>query len=157
MGTAAIPTFDLSGTGREIGRRHGEAARAQIKDSVAFYKESFKKNAGLDWSQILELAPRWVPDIERYLPGITDELHGIAEGSGFQFAEVLALNARGELSYGNPFRDEEPNGCSSYAVLPEAASHGHTYCGQNWDWLAPAGPPVVTPRVTPPRKPTTLI
>src|SRR5258707_10994380 len=135
MSTAAIPTFDLSGTGREVGRQHGEAARGQIKDSVAFYKESFKKASGLGWGEILELVPRWVPDIERYLPGITDELHGIAEGSGIEFAEVLALNARGELSHGNPFRAEEPEGCSTYAVPPAAAADGHTNCGHNSDWL----------------------
>ena len=32
MSQASLPTFDLSGTGRDIGRQHGEAARAQIKD-----------------------------------------------------------------------------------------------------------------------------
>jgi len=157
MSQASLPTFDLSGTGRDIGRQHGEAARAQIKDSVAFYKESFKKASGLAWPEILELAPRWVPDIERYLPGISEELHGIAEGSGLEFAEVLALNARGELSHGNPFRDEEPEGCSSYAILPEAAADGHTYCGQNWDWLAQTGSTVVILRITQPGKPTIVM
>jgi len=157
MTTAALPTFDLSGSGRDIGRQHGEAARTQIRASVAFYKESFRKASGLAWPEILELAPRWLPDIERYLPGIIDELHGIAEGSGIEFAEVLALNARGELSHGNPFRDEEPEGCSTYAVLGEAAADGHTYCGQNWDWLAQTGSTVVILRISQPGKPTIIM
>ena len=38
MTSADIPTFDISGTGRELGRQHGEAAREQIKASVARLK-----------------------------------------------------------------------------------------------------------------------
>lgn len=157
MTSAGIPTFDISGTGRELGRQHGEAAREQIRASVAFYKESFKKASGLAWPEILELVPRWIPAIEAYLPGITEELRGIADGSGITFNEVLALNARGELSHGNPFRDEEPEGCSSFAILPEAAADGHTYAGQNWDWLAQTGATVILLRIAQPGKPTIVL
>jgi len=53
-----LPTIELSGSHREIGRQHGEAARTQIRDSIAYYRESFKKITGLDWTDIKKNAPR---------------------------------------------------------------------------------------------------
>ena len=92
-----LPVIEVSGDRREVGRQHGEAARAQIKSSIAFYQQSFKRASGLSWDQILQQAPRWTPIVEEFLPGIGDELRGIAEGAGIRYEEVLALNARGEL------------------------------------------------------------
>jgi isopenicillin-N N-acyltransferase-like protein len=68
-----------------------------------------RRASGLKWDEILEQAPRWTPIVEDFLPGIGDEMRGIAEGAGIRFEEVLALNARGELSHGNPFADAEEN------------------------------------------------
>src|SRR5438034_4534447 len=152
-----LPTIELSGSHREIGRQHGESARTQIRDSIAYYRESFKKITGLDWTDIKKNAPRWVAPIESYFPGITDEIHGIAEGAGVDFTEALALNARGELSTHNPFAAEAEEGCSSYAILPQASGDGHTYCGQNWDWRCETAGTVILVRITQPGKPTIIM
>ena len=153
----SLPTIDLSGTHREVGRQHGEAAKSQIRDSIGYYRESFKKITGLEWAEIKRNAPRWVPPIESYFPGITDEVRGIAEGSGVAFEEVLALNARGELSTHNPFADEAEEGCSSYALLPQASGDGHMYAGQNWDWRCETAGTVILVRITQPGKPTIVM
>src|SRR5207248_6340613 len=29
----------------------------------------------------------------------------------------------------------EPDGCTSFGVLPEAAANGHLLLGENWDWI----------------------
>src|SRR6266480_3140200 len=152
-----LPTIELSGSHREIGRQHGESARTQIRDSIAYYRESFKKITGLDWTDIKKNAPRWVAPIESYFPGITDEIRGIGEGAGVAFEEVLALNARGELSTHNPFADEAEEGCSSYALLPQASGDGHVYCGQNWDWRCETAGTVVLVRITQPGKPAIIM
>src|SRR6266550_4894682 len=152
-----LPTIELSGSHREIGRQHGEAARAQILDSIGYYRESFKKITGLEWIEIKKNAPRWVAPIESYFPGITDEIRGIGEGAGVAFEEVLALNARGELSTHNPFADEAEEGCSSYALLPQASGDGHVYCGQNWDWRCETVGTVILVRITQPGKPAIIM
>jgi len=159
VGAMELPVIEVSGDRREIGRQHGEAARAQIRSSIAFYQQSFKRASGLGWDEILQQAPRWTPIVEEFLPGISDELRGIAEGAGIRFEEVLALNARGELSHGNPFAEseEEPEGCSSYAILPEASGDRHVYAGQNWDWLAQTGETIVLLKITQPGKPTVFM
>lgn len=153
----SLPTVELSGSHREVGRQHGEAARAQIRDSIAYYRESFKQITGLEWSEIKRNAPRWVDPIERYFPGITDEIRGIAEGAGVAFEEALALNARGELSTHNPFAGEAEEGCSSYALLSQATGDGHVYCGQNWDWRCETAGTVILLRITQPGKPTIVM
>ncbi|TMC76349.1 MAG: acyl-coenzyme A--6-aminopenicillanic-acid-acyltransferase form [Chloroflexi bacterium] len=151
-----LPVIEVSGDRREIGRQHGEAARARIRTSIGFYQQSFKKASGLSWDEILQQAPRWTPIVEEFLPGIGEELRGIAEGAGARYEEVLALNARGELSHSNPFAESEENaeGCSSYAILPEASADGHTYAGQNWDWLAETAETVILLKITQPGMPT---
>ena len=153
----SLPTIELTGSHREVGRQHGEAARAQIRDSIAYYRESFKQITGLEWSEVKRNAPRWVDPIERYFPGITDEIRGIAEGAGVAFEEALALNARGELSTHNPFAGEAEEGCSSYALLSQATGDGHVYCGQNWDWRCETAGTVILLRITQPGKPTIVM
>ena len=98
MSTATLPFIEISGEPRERGRQYGEAAREQIRRSIAFYRDAYSRAAKLSWDEVLDRAPRWVPLIDDYLPGITDEVHGIAEGAGSLFADILALNGRGELS-----------------------------------------------------------
>jgi isopenicillin-N N-acyltransferase-like protein len=155
--TAAIRTIEISGDAHERGRQHGEAARDEIARSIEYYGRSFERTAKLTWSDITKLSPRWVPMIERYSPGILDEVRGIAEGANVTFEEILALNGRGELSSGNPFLDGEYEDCSSYAVLPEAAGDGHMYTGQNWDWRKETVDTVVLLRIRQPGKPTIVM
>jgi isopenicillin-N N-acyltransferase-like protein len=157
MSTATLPFIEISGEPRERGRQYGEAAREQIRRSMAFYRDAYSRAAKLSWDEVLERAPRWVPLIDDYLPGITDEVHGIAEGAGVTFADILALNGRGELSAGNPFEEQKDDGCSSFAILQEAAGDGHVYCGQNWDWRSAIADTVVVLRIAQPGKPTIIM
>jgi isopenicillin-N N-acyltransferase-like protein len=152
-------TIDLTAAGpRERGRQYGEAARAPIARSVAFYAESTARKTGLSWPEILDRAPAWVPVIEGYLPDIVDELRGIAEGSGHTFEEILALNSRGELTKGNPFTDRrsEDEGCTSFAMLQQANALGRVWAGQNWDLWDAIADTVVVLRIAQPGKPTII-
>lgn len=153
----AVPLIEISGDARRRGQQHGEAARDRIARSIEYYRASFERTAALRWERIVELAPRWSPIIEAYSPGILDEVRGIAEGACADFAEILALNARGELSTGNPFLDGEFEDCSAYALLPPASGDGHVYCGQNWDWRSETADTVVVLRIVQPGKPTIVM
>ena len=111
-----MPLVEIAGVPRERGRQYGEQAREQIERSIAWYRDQFAETAKLSWNEILGHAPRWEPLIEAYLPDALEELRGIAEGSGFRYAEILALNGRGELSAGNPCKhDYEPLPWNLYA------------------------------------------
>jgi isopenicillin-N N-acyltransferase like protein len=153
-----LPLIEIRGGARERGRQHGEAAREQIRRSIAFHEQLYARSAKLSWAMVGEQSPRWVPIIEDYAgPEILEEVHGVAEGAGVEFADILALNGRGELSYGNPFLDESRDGCSSFALTGEATGDGHVYCGQNWDWRAGASDTVIMLRIVQPPKPTIIM
>ncbi len=143
---ATLPLIEISGGARERGRQYGEAARERIHRSIAFYSQSFTRNSGLTWDEVRAHAPQWVPYIERYLPDAVEEVRGIAEGANCTFEEILALNGRGELTYGNPFTTSA-EGCTSYAITDEGSGDGHVYCGQNWDWRSGIQDTVVILRI----------
>ena len=141
---------------RVRGRQHGEAARERIERSIAYYEAGFARASGLTWEGVLERVPRWNPLIESYLPGALEEVEGIAAGSNRQVEEILALNARGELSHGNPF-DAAADECSSFAITEEASGDAHVYCGQNWDWREQTRDTLVMLRIEQQPKPTIVM
>ena len=158
MTTTRIPLIEISSPdARERGRQYGEAAREPIGRSIDFYRESFERTSGLGWNEVLERVPRWNGLIEEYLPGILEEVEGIAAGANRRVEEILALNGRGELSFGNPFADDANEECSSFSILPEAAGDGHAYCGQNWDWREQTTDTVIMLRIEQPPKPTIIL
>jgi isopenicillin-N N-acyltransferase-like protein len=148
-----LPLVEIEGLPRERGRQYGEQARAQIAVSVDFYKDEFERRSGLTWDEVRRRAPLWVPLVEAYHPEALEEVRGIAEGSGFAFEEILALNGRGELRAGDPFVD----GCTSFALTGSASGDGHVYCGQNWDWRVGTKESVVMLRVRQEPRPTIVM
>jgi isopenicillin-N N-acyltransferase-like protein len=151
-----LPLIEIAGPPRERGRQYGEQAREHIERSISWYSEQFSATASLSWDVVLANARSWEPLVEAYLPEAVEEMQGIAEGAGFGYEEILALNGRGELSAGNPFA-EENEGCSSYSILPEVAGDGHAYCGQNWDWRSAIVDTVVMLRIEQPGFPTIVM
>ncbi|MBB3728995.1 isopenicillin-N N-acyltransferase-like protein [Nonomuraea dietziae] len=51
----------------------------------------------------------------------------------------------------------EPDGCTSFALLPEASGDGHVYAGQNWDWRYGVADTVMVLRVVQPGRPTVIM
>ena len=162
-GAAGVPLIEISGTPRNRGRAHGEIAREQVRRSLDHYREAFVSSSALAWPDVLAKARRWRPVIAAAAPHLLEEMDGIAEGAGLHPDEILALNARGEIVRSNDSSfatldvDEASEGCSSFALLPEATPTGHVYCGQNWDWLAPAEPTTLMVRIVQPPRPTVIM
>jgi hypothetical protein len=63
-----LQTIDLvAADPGERGAQYGEAARAEIERSVAFYAQSVARATGLPWAEVVSRAPRWVPLVEEGL------------------------------------------------------------------------------------------
>jgi isopenicillin-N N-acyltransferase like protein len=161
----SLPYVEISGDDRIRGRQYGEFAASQIALARDFYEASFGDSLGLTWNQTRELASEWLAPSTDFAPDLVDEMRGIAEGAGLELLDVLALNARGEVS--RMRRSEVPtspedehnldsDGCSSFALLPEATGDRHVYCGQNWDWRHAVRDTVLLVRIVRPGKPTIL-
>lgn len=150
MGDAGrIRVLEVSGSPRERGRQYGEGARDLIAAAIAYYSEALAAQTGLGWDAITDSVSQWLPISERLAPHLVEEMRGIAEGSGTRFAEILALNVRGEFVYDHqaaspatappPAEEQEEerdavDGCTSFFLTGAASGTGHTLVGQNWDW-----------------------
>jgi isopenicillin-N N-acyltransferase-like protein len=118
----------------EIGRQVGEAARAQIQASIAFFRDNFEAlSGGLAWGEALGQAAAYLRYAERYTPRCVEELRGMAEGSGVPFDDLLVPNCGEEFTSGQPIVGEHrllAPGCTAVAV----ASGGRHIVGHNMDW-----------------------
>ncbi|WP_163578178.1 C45 family autoproteolytic acyltransferase/hydolase [Halomonas faecis] len=118
---------ELSGSRHAVGLAHGRAHASRIQGSVAVYDRLFHDFVGLRWQAARREAERFATMIERGFPAILDEMHGIADGAGLDWQDILTLNCRSEISL-----TQASGGCSAFALQ----RHGDQWLAQNWDWRA---------------------
>jgi isopenicillin-N N-acyltransferase-like protein len=156
-----LPRQVLAGGPHERGVAHGEAFADEIRHNVATYLDVFRAR-GIDVGEARDLAAAFVPRVRAANAAYAEEMAGVADGSGIPIEEVALVNVRYEVMY-NAYTDDEDedgggggdgdggeregseptdagvastvDGCTSFGVAPEASADGHTYVGQNWDWL----------------------
>ena len=137
---------EVEGTPFEMGYQHG----SELRDLVALSLETFRREMTSDpyglhgpgaerpsFEQVLQVAAVSIPLADEYAPDLVEEVRGLAEGSGFAFEEVFALNTE-VVMLETPGPPEAPlrsgSFCSTYAVGSEATADGETYMGGNIDW-----------------------
>src|SRR6185437_6020723 len=101
MTEQTFPVVRVSGTPFEIGRQHGTEARERVSRSVAIYRDAFARDAGLHWPSVLKQSTEFAHRIETYDANILAEMAGIAGGAGFTLEEIVAINCRTEILFGN--------------------------------------------------------
>lgn len=125
-----FPVIIASGTPYEIGLIHGKSAKKQVETSINTYKSMFWDYSGINWEQAKSYASTFIPIIEEYDKDLIDEMQGVADGSGFDMKEILALNVRSEIV----LQGNNIDGCTSLALTPEVTQNNETWIAQNWDW-----------------------
>ncbi len=90
-----IRTFDQPDS-FSAGLLYGQLARARIAHSLKAYRTLFE-HCGLHWALACEKASAFEPIIMTIDSSTIQELKGVAQGSGFDFESLLALNCRSEL------------------------------------------------------------
>ena len=146
--------FEVSGATHEIGRRHGEACREQIRQFLEFSYETIGSSKNQDRATLRARAESFVPSIRGFIPDAIAEMEGIAAGANVSFAEIVLLNVRTELTLGDAgLRD----GCSSLGFLTSRTDNESTIIAQNQDvgdWMKDVG---VVLRVAPRDKPAFIM
>ncbi len=140
----------ISGGVFERGERHGAAVKDKIAISIRNYSHMFEAFSGMGWNEARKLSQAFLPDIERYAPEIILEMKGIAAGSGVDFEDILALNARSEIAL-------DADGCTSLGITPRIAKDNKAYVAQNWDWIAPQRDALVLLEIAQPPAPSLLV
>jgi isopenicillin-N N-acyltransferase-like protein len=141
-----FPVVEVEGTPFDMGYQHG----SELRDLVALSLETFRREMTSDpyglhgpgaerpsFEQVLDAAAESIPLADEYAPDLVEELRGLAEGSGFAFEEIFALNTEVVMleTPGPPDAPLRLGGCcSTYAVSSEATADGDTYVGGNIDW-----------------------
>jgi isopenicillin-N N-acyltransferase-like protein len=145
-----FPTYLIDAdTAFERGVQHGSAARDQIAISVNTYHRLFCDFVRIDWSTATELAAEYETSITTFDPELFEEIRGVASGSGFEVAEILALNARSEIGLSSRIVD----GCTAFAAFDSATQDNATILCQNWDWRASQREAFVVLKIERPGKP----
>jgi isopenicillin-N N-acyltransferase like protein len=111
---------------------HGRMARDQVVASLRTYRRLFKDFVGIEWEDAKRIGLRYARPIGAYAPDLLEEIRGVAEGSGNDLAEILALNSRSEIALSARLVD----GCTAFAAFGTATAGGDVLLCQNWDWRA---------------------
>lgn len=117
--TRQLPIVVCAGSGRERGRAHGEALRATIQRTVGAWTETISLREGVPaetyFARFLR-STNFVPAIERYTPGLLDEVRGIAEGADMPFDTIFSYNLMDEEWTFSRAEEPEP-GCTVACLL----------------------------------------
>lgn len=114
----------LSGTHREIGLQHGRLLHAEIR---ALYDAYVIHGLVEHEHQSLERLTKVARHYEPFIPaGLRDELHGIADGSGVPYENLLVMNTFADALLG-----KSPRFCSAVAVHRADG----LLVGRNLDWV----------------------
>ncbi|MFM0290832.1 C45 family autoproteolytic acyltransferase/hydolase [Paraburkholderia megapolitana] len=138
---APFPLVSVTGGAFERGRQYGKQAAGRIRKSADMYGRTLE-NLGYSAASRDKLILSFARSIGEFGAHYLDEMHGIAEGSGVPFADIVMINARTEVlakarAEKVPGVDEEGgDGCTGALILPERSTTGRLIHGQNWDWRA---------------------
>ena len=142
-----MPSLTVGEDPVERGRLHGARFANQIADNLETYLRRFEAS-GLSRDGALAEGGEWFRAMQEQNEAYAAEMSGIAETSGLDRAAIAVLNARYEIAFtlfGKDAARKEraraellsvgPDGCTTFALMPETTANGHTWLGQNWDWL----------------------
>ena len=134
----SFPHYQFSGTSYEQGLAHGESLKTLIEKNIEVYINRFKTEACIEKNELLENTAIYLNILREQSPEYVNGISGIAKSSNLDFLEIAMLNLRYELLYhalGKRYLSESVDGCTSFAILPEAMKNNHLIIGQNWDWI----------------------
>ncbi|HEY3248193.1 MAG TPA: C45 family peptidase [bacterium] len=138
----SLPVIDLTGSPFEMGLEQGRRLAPAIAHNLSIYYDRFQREAQLSVADVRSRGRAYLAVIAEVAPAYAETVHGVSEGAAIVLDDVAALNARYEILYSQYSMINqalaaaiEPDGCTAFAVLPEASSDGHLWLGQNWDWF----------------------
>lgn len=135
--TSALQVLVLEGSPRSRGHIHGETLRKTIAEGVARWKsalaDSLKMDADVYIGKFVQ-ETNFLPAIEKWTPGMVDEVRGIAEGAGLDFNTMYAWQLADEQWWHGAEmlrRQQAGDHCSGIGVFGQPGLP--TIIGQNMD------------------------
>jgi sugar phosphate isomerase/epimerase len=95
-----LRVVDLRGTPYMRGQTHGQSLKLEIQELVKRWKADLEKTYSVPAATYIEKlleASDFEPAIERWTPGLLDEVRGIADGAGVDFETMYAFQLVDEI------------------------------------------------------------
>lgn len=121
--------YEFRGTPAEVGFQHGRALRAEIIAEALPSAENLARRSGLAVeAAVAQVVSRYEGLYREHMPGVLDEVRGIAEGARVSYP----------FAFWAAFRDGmNAEGCTSLVCSGKAAVGGGVIIGQTKDTSAP--------------------
>lgn len=119
--------LDLRGTPYEMGLAHGKALSAEIAELVEGWKADLARTYDMpaeDFIRKFLAFTDFKPAIERWTPGLLDEVRGIAAGAGLDFETMFAYQLIDEMWVMGEAASREK--CTSIAAGPRGNTPAFT-------------------------------
>jgi len=129
-----VPVISVKGKPFERGKQYGSQVKGLIRKNLELYFDLWGSLWGARRPEVLKHCSSLVPLIGEYDAEILEEMQGIAQGANLSVEEVVALNARYEMTFAQSAALGTGGGCTSIATMPAVTKNGHTILGQNWDY-----------------------
>jgi isopenicillin-N N-acyltransferase like protein len=132
--TADLPVVTCAGSPGQRGERHGEALRGLIAEGLGRWAESIasaQEVAHGDYIRDFVQGTDFLPAIQRWTPGLLDEIEGIARGSAQPWPWIYAYNLLDEEWTWS--RDQKAGSAPGCTVAGFAPQGGTTLLAQTMD------------------------
>lgn len=126
-GDVKIPLVVVKGSPYEMGYHLGKLMKAEMNEFIPPAMEGIKKELGVTDAVLCEVWGRTSAYADQR---VSQELAGLADGSGLSLATLQALHSVAIL---------QPYSCSSIAAWGKATKDGHLYQTRNLDWSMRVG------------------
>lgn len=147
--THPLPLIDIAGPPEERGHQYGVKAKPYIHGSIKNYKNIYAK-IGISWEQACQKANSFIPKLKKTEHELFTEMRATATGAKVSIEDLLAINCRTEIIYGEKGASQvATDGCTGAIALPAATKQKHVLHGQNWDWLDECADTSIVLRITP--------
>jgi hypothetical protein len=96
----AVRIVDLSGSPKERGEVHGRVLKDEIQRLVRAWKAGLRQSQGVEPDEFIKrfiAGTRFTAAIDKWTPGLLDEVRGIAAGSGIDFDTLYVFNLMDEV------------------------------------------------------------
>jgi len=118
-----LPLVSVSGEPYQMGRQHGIACRELIRRTLEARVAIAARATAASSAQLVQAGLRYLEPVRARFPHLVDEVRGIADGAGIDFAEAFFIQVATEVSF-------PADGCTTLAVR---GLGGHWLIAQNWD------------------------
>jgi isopenicillin-N N-acyltransferase like protein len=133
--SSRLPVLHLRGTPNELGFQHGSIMKSKIAELVGLWKTNIETNYHIPAGEFIQRflkSTNYSSSIQKWTPGLLEEIRGISAGSGIDFNTMLVFQLTDEI-WANSGLVDPPHHCTSLGVNNYRKNGHSNFVAQNID------------------------